>query len=450
MHRFLFTALVTFVYLPPVLFAAPPAPRPNIVFILADDLGYGDVGCYGQKLIQTPNIDHLAAEGRLFTQCYAGCTVCAPSRCSLMTGLHTGHAWIRGNLLVPLRPQDRTVAEVLHSAGYQTVAIGKWGLGEPGSTGIPNRKGFDEWFGYLNQLHAHNYYPSYLWKNEKRLMLEGNQDVRGVSVKRAQYSQDLFTREALAYLDRPPKEPFFLYLAYTIPHANNEAGEAHGMEVPNDAPYSDRPWTQPQKNRAAMITRLDTYVGKVLKKIKERGLEDKTLVFFTSDNGPSVEGGSDPAFFHSSGPFRGIKRDLYEGGIRMPMIARWPGHIQPGTTSDQVWAFWDFLPTAADLAGAPVPPGLDGISMVHALEGLPQTNHEFLYWEFHEQGFHQAVRMGDWKYVRYPRRHAELYDLKTDPGETKDVASEHSDVMTKIEQYLKRARTQSRNWPVRP
>jgi arylsulfatase A-like enzyme len=453
MVRWLLSTLVAFVALPNTGRAErPPESKtpPSIVFILADDLGYGDVGCYGQKLIQTPNIDKLANEGRRFSQCYAGCTVCAPSRCSLMTGKHTGHCWIRGNLTVPLRPQDRTVAEVLKTAGYQTAAIGKWGLGEAGSTGVPNRKGFDEWFGYLNQRHAHNYYPEYLWKNETRYPLAGNVEVKGISTQRAQYSHDLFTREALAFLDRPPKQPFFLYLAYTIPHSNDEAG-MNGMEVPSDAPYADRPWTQPHKNRAAMITRMDADIGKVMSKLKERGLGDQTIVFFTSDNGPSFEGGGDPDFFHSSGPFRGVKRDMYEGGIRMPMIVRWPGKIPPGSVSSQVWTFWDFLPTAAELAGVSTPTGIDGISMAPVILGnREQTSHEFLYWEFHERGFHQAVRMGDWKYVRYPRKPGpELYNLKTDEGETKNVAEEHRDVMAKIEAYLKGARTNSPNWPVR-
>jgi arylsulfatase A-like enzyme len=427
--------------------------RPNIVFILADDLGYGDAGCYGQQLIQTPNIDRLAAEGRRFTQFYAGCTVCAPSRCSLLTGLHTGHAWIRGNALVPLRPQDRTVAEVLKPAGYHNVIIGKWGLGEAGSTGIPNRKGFDEWFGYLNQKHAHNYYPEYLWKNETKYPLTGNVETDGVSTKRAQYSDDLFTREALEFLGRAHEQPFFLYLAYTIPHSNDEAGE-NGMEVPSDAPYSDKPWIQRHKNRAAMITRMDADIGKIMQKLKDGGLDEHTIVFFTSDNGPSFEGGGDPVFFHSSGPFRGFKRDMYEGGIRMPMIVRWPGQVEAGTVSDQVWAFWDFLPTAAELAGAKIPSGIDGVSMVPTIVGAKrvgrdQQQHEFLYWEFHEKGFHQAVRMGDWKYDRYPRRPAELYDLKKDPGEKENIAKQHPEVIVQIETYLQSARTNSPNWPVR-
>src|SRR6516162_1054573 len=342
------------------LFSADKPSRPNIILILADDLGYGDVGCYGQKRIQTPQIDRLAAEGMRFTQCYAGSTVCAPSRCALMTGLHSGHGTVRGNALVPLAPEDVTVAEVLKEANYATALIGKWGLGEPGSTGIPNRKGFDYFFGYLNQQHAHNYYPDYLWKNQEKVNLAGNVVKNNVATERAQYSHDLFTNQALGFLDSrkrlTPDKPFFLYLAYTIPHANNERGraEGNGMEVPSDAPYSGRPWPQAQKNHAAMITRLDADVGKLLERLKVLGLDEQTIIFFSSDNGPHKEGGADPKFFQSAGALRGHKRDLTEGGIRVPMIVRWPGKIKAGTVSDQVWAFWDFLPTAAELAGCKI------------------------------------------------------------------------------------------------
>jgi arylsulfatase A-like enzyme len=432
--------------------------QPNILFILADDLGYGDLGCYGQKQIQTPNIDRLAVEGMRFTQCYAGSTVCAPSRCALMTGLHTGHGTVRGNALVPLRPEDLTVAELLHQANYATTLIGKWGLGEPGSTGIPNRKGFDYFFGYLNQVHAHNYYPDFLWRNQEKVPLAGNVVKNNLATQRAQYSHDLFTKEALDFLDHrkrlTPDKPFFLYLAYTIPHANNERGraEGNGMEVPSDAPYSDKPWPQAQKNHAAMITRLDADVGKLLERLKVHGLDEQTIIFFTSDNGPHKEGGADPKFFQSSGPLRGHKRDLTEGGIRVPMIARWPGKIKAGTVSDQVWAFWDFLPTAAELAQTKVPPGVDGISIVPALLAKgEQKQHEFLYWEFHEGGSQQAVRMGNWKAIR-PKLGAplELYDLKTDIGETSNIAGQHPDLVAKIEAYLKTARTESKQWPLQP
>ncbi len=411
--------------------------RPNIVWIMADDLGYGDLGCYGQSRIKTPHIDRLAAAGMRFTQCYAGCTVCAPSRCALMTGRHTGHARVRSNSLVPLAPEDVTVAEVLKDAGYVTGIIGKWGLGEPGTTGLPNRQGFDEWFGYLNQHHAHNYYPDYLWRNEQRVELT-NVVQDNVATRRVEYSADLFTREALDFLDRHAQERFFLYLPFTLPHANNEAGK-QGMEVPSDAPYSAESWPQPQKNHAAMITYLDVQVGRVLEKLATLGLDERTIVFFTSDNGPHREGGADPEFFHSSGPLRGFKRALYEGGIRVPMIVRYPGKITQGSTSDQVWAFWDVLPTLAEMAGAEVPEGLDGISMVPALlgeraAGRAQVDHLYLYWEFPERGFAQAVRMGRWKAVRQsPAAPWEVFDLSTDPGETHDVAREQRELVTRVE-----------------
>jgi len=291
--------------------------KPNIIFILADDLGYGDLGCYGQTVIQTPALDRMAREGIRFTQCYAGSTVCAPSRCCLMTGLHTGHAHVRGNALVPLRPEDRTVAEVLKDAGYATALIGKWGLGEPESTGVPNRKGFDYFFGYLNQGRAHNYYPEFLWRNEEEFPLQGNVEVQPrVSSERVQYSHDLFVSEALQYVEEHQSEPFFLYLALTIPHANNEGGRAtgDGMEVPDYGAYKDKDWPNPQKGHAAMISRMDRDVGRLLDTLKALGIDEDTVVFFTSDNGPHKEGGADPEFFKSSGPLRGIKRDLYEGG----------------------------------------------------------------------------------------------------------------------------------------
>jgi arylsulfatase A-like enzyme len=426
---------------------------PNIVFILADDLGYGDLGCYGQQVIQTPNLDHMAAEGVRFTQCYAGSTVCAPSRCCLMTGLHTGHARVRGNALAPLRPEDRTVAEVLKGAGYTTALIGKWGLGEPGTTGMPNRKGFDEFFGYLNQGHAHNSYPTYLWRNEEKVPIEGNTEDPahpGVCVECKTFSNDLFTKEALSFIERKKNAPFFLYLAYTIPHANNErqAVQGDGMETPSYEPYADQPWPKPQKGQAALITRMDRDIGTLLRRLRELGLDDSTVVFFSSDNGTHKEGGADPRFFHSSGPLRGYKRDLYEGGIRVPMVVRWPGAVPAGLVSGQVWAFWDFLPTAADLAHVNPPKDLDGVSVVPALVGKQQEGHEFLYWEFHERGFARAVRLGKWKAVSPgPDRPLELYDLDADLGEAHDVASAHPEAVARVEAYLKRARTPSEHWP---
>lgn len=426
--------------------------RPNIIFILADDLGYGDLGVYGQEQIKTPNLDRMAREGMRFRSCYAGSTVCAPSRSSLMTGQHTGHTRIRGNARHPLKLEDVTVAEVLKQAGYRTALVGKWGLGEAGSTGTPNRQGFDEFFGYLNQRHAHNYYPSFLWRDDKRVPLRNvvpNEDAEGagVATSKLNYTSDLFTAEALSFLRRNKDQRFFLYLAYTIPHANNEA-KAQGMEVPSTRPYAGKKWPEPEKNKAAMITRLDRDVGRLLRELKGLGLDRKTIVFFSSDNGPHKEGGHNPNFFKSSGRLRGIKRDLYEGGIRVPMIVRWPGRIKPHV-SDQVWAFWDFLPTAAELAGARTPSGIDGISMAPALLGKPQRQHEFLYWEFHEQGFKQAMRMGEWKGVRL-RADAplELYNLKVDEEEKQDVAKQNPDVVEAIEARLRTARTESEHWPI--
>lgn len=431
---------------------------PNIVFILADDLGYGDLGCYGQTLIQTPRLDRMAAEGMRFTDCYAGTTVCAPSRCCLMTGLHTGHSRVRGNALVPLEPADVTVAEVLKQAGYSTGLVGKWGLGEAETTGIPTRQGFDYHFGYLNQCHAHNYYPDFLWRNEEKVRLSNEvtpvgrgaaKGFGGVATKRVAYSHDLFAAEALEFVERHKNEPFFLYLALTIPHANNEAGNK-GMEVPDYGPYADKDWPEPQKGHAAMITRMDRDIGRLLDRLTELGLDEKTIVFFASDNGPHKEGGNDPTFAQSSGPLRGIKRSLTEGGIRVPMIARWPGKIAPGKTSDLPWAFWDVLPTFAELAGAKPPAGIDGISVVPTLLGQgTQKHHEFLYWEFHEGGSQQAVRMGSWKAIRPCSGKLRLYDLRTDLSEMHDVAAEHPEIVAKIESYLAAARTESTEWPMK-
>ncbi len=456
-------AIVAAVLIPGATHAEPASHpsglrKPSIIFILADDLGYGDLGCYGQTQIKTPNIDKLAQEGMRFTSWYAGCTVCAPSRATLMTGKHTGHARIRGNGTIPLQPEDLTVAELLKSAGYVTAAIGKWGLGEEGSSGVPGKKGFDEWVGYLNQVHAHDYYPDYLSRSgeghDKRQPIIDNS-----GGKKGKYSNDLFTEAAVRFMriSKPDQfnhyRPFFLYLPYTIPHANNELGAktGNGMEVPNDAPYTDEPWPQVEKNKAAMITRLDKYVGVLMAKLKEYKEDDNTIIIFTSDNGPHKEGGVNPKFFNSSGSLRGIKRDLYEGGIREPMIVWWPGRIKAGSTSDLPCAFWDFLPTAAELAQTAPPTDIDGISLVPTLLGQAQTNqHEFLYWEFHEAGFTQAVRMGDWKAVRFGvDGPLELYNLKNDTGEKHDVAGKNPKVVAQIEEYLKTARTPDENWPTK-
>ena len=429
---------------------------PNIIFILADDLGYGDLGCYGQETIQTPNLDRMAAEGMIFTDHYAGSTVCAPSRCCLMTGLHTGHAYVRANGRLPLRPSDVTVAEALQRAGYTTGIVGKWGLGEPDTTGIPNRQGFDHWFGYLNQRHAHNYYPDYLWRNEEKVELSN--EVRpvnppgGVATKRVQYSHDLFTADALEFVAQNKDGPFFLYLAYTIPHANNEA-KNEGMEVPSYGRYAQEDWPDPQKGHAAMITRMDGDIGRLFARLKSLGLDEKTLVLFSSDNGPHREGGADPQFFGSSGPLRGHKRDLYEGGIRVPLIARWPGRIAAGSGTNHVSAFWDFLPTCCDLVGVVPPADIDGLSMLPTLLGKPerQRQHRYLYWEFHEQGKKQAVRMGNWKAVRlnvakHPNGPIELYDLDRDLGEEVNIADEHPEMVGKMAALMATARTPSERW----
>lgn len=424
---------------------------PNIVFILADDLGYGDLGCYGQKQIRTPRIDRLATEGVRFTSCYSGSTVCAPSRCALMTGKHTGHCRIRSNDRVPLLPEDVTVAEVLHDAGYATGMIGKWGLGEPDTSGLPTRQGFDHWFGYLNQKHAHNYYPDHLWRGEERVPLE-NVVAGGVATKRVAYSADLFAAEALTFLEQHQEDRFFLYLPFTLPHANNEAGK-QGMEVPSDAPYASKSWPQAQKNHAAMITYLDTQVGQILDKLSELGIADNTLVFFTSDNGPHREGGADPQFFGSSGPLRGIKRAMYEGGIRVPMIVRYPGRIAAGRVDDTPWAFWDVLPTLAALVGAELPRGIDGISMLPTIlnsgTNPSQAAHPPFYWEFHERGLSQAVRFENWKAVRNKQgAPLEIYDLSADLGEQQNVAAKHPEVIARAEKILAQSRTKSDYLPI--
>lgn len=410
---------------------------PNIILFLADDLGYGDLGCYGQKYIKTPHLDQMAAEGMRFTDFYSGSTVCAPSRCTLMTGYHTGHSRVRGNSIVPLLPEDVTVAELLKAAGYATGIFGKWGLGEPGTTGVPNKKGFDEWFGYLNQVHAHDYYPDYLWRNKEIVQIPPDT-----------YSHDLFTQEAIDFIKRKQNEPFFLYVPYTIPHANNELGD-EGMQVPSDAPYSHESWPQQQKNYAAMITRLDEHIGQILALLAELGLEEDTIVLFSSDNGPHEEGGATAEFFDSNGPLHGIKRDLYDGGVRVPMIARWLGKIKPGLVNHQPFALWDFLPTATEIAGIKAPEDIDGISMLPAMLGKPSENHEILYWEFHERGFEQAIRMGRWKAVRHGlNQPIELYDLETDISEQCNVAVKYPEVVQRIKEILKTVRIDSKEFPI--
>jgi len=417
---------------------------------MADDLGVYDLGCYGQKLIGTPNIDRLAAEGMRFTDCYAGATVCAPSRSVLMTGQHTGHTTVRSNeslrtgRRVSLGAGDVTVAEVLKgpewrdafddTRGYATAIFGKWGLGEPGTPGLPNDHGFSEWFGFLNQQHAHGHFPEYLWRNKTKETLKGN-----LGGRHREYASDLFAREALYFIERHMYEPFFLYFTPTVPHAR--------FEVPSLGPYANESWPEEAKNYAAMVTRMDAYVGRIMAKLKETGLDENTVVFFTSDNG-GVFGFK---LFETNGPLRAKKGSIYEGGIRAPMIVRWPGNIKAGAVSSYPWSFCDVLPTLADLAGARgLPKNIDGISVAPALMGKPRDPERPLYWESYENGgFHQAVRMGRWKGVRHGlTRPLELYDLQTDISEAKDVAVAHKDVVTKIEEYLRNCRTDSTEYPI--
>ena len=446
-----------------VWFEAPPhaqPSKPNILLIQADDLGYGDLSVYGQAMFQTPNVDRLARGGLRFISYYAGSTVCAPSRAALMTGLHTGHTSIRGNVAgMSLTPQDRTVAMVLKDAGYRTALIGKWGLGESESPGRPDRKGFEHYFGYLSQTHAHRQFTDHLYRDGQR-----------VEVNQTEYSNDLFTRDAISFIEQSDNRPFFLYLNYTVPHAElrvpddsmapfrgrfpekafvNAAADAKSTG-PDEPSLGYRSQPTPHAAFAGMISRMDRDVGRIMELLRTRGLDQRTLVLFTSDNGPHQEGGADPEFFKSSGGLHGIKRDLYEGGIRVPMIASWPGTIAAGTSTMYAAAHWDLLPTFAELAGAKPLSGLDGQSIVPVLQGKPLPPHDFLYWEFHERGFQQAVRMGKWKAVRLAKdKPLELYDLAADPTEFTNVADKQPDVVAKIENYLKTARTDSANWPIK-
>lgn len=431
---------------------------PNIIFVLADDLGYGDLGSFGQEQIRTPNLDLLAAQGVRFTNFYAGSTVCAPSRNVLMTGQHTGHTYIRGNGKFNLRSKDLTVATVLKQAGYITALIGKWGLGHEGSNGVPTRQGFDYFFGYLDQHHAHNYYPSFLMRNEERVPLENVVPAggdygfgQGVATHKVSYSHDLLMEKALQFVDQNKDSPFFLYLALTIPHANNEAGDK-GMEVPEHGIYANEMWPEPQKGLAAMITRMDADLGRLLERLEEHRIEKDTIVFFTSDNGPHREGGNDPDFFDSNGPLRGIKRDLYEGGIRVPMIVSWPGRTSTGAVSEHVGSFADVMATAAEIAGVDSPPDTDSVSFLPAILGdrEKQEKHRYLYWEFYGRGSAQAVRADQWKAVRKPifTGDIELYNLSKDLGEEKNVADQHSEVVDEMKLMMEEAHTPSELWKV--
>ncbi len=428
--------------------------KPNIIFVMVDDLGYGDLGCYGQKRIKTPALDQMAREGMRFTDFYAGSTVCAPSRCVLMTGYHTGHCFIRGNGKDNLRPSDVTVAEVLKSAGYRTGLYGKWGLGHEGSSGLPTRQGFDHFYGYLDQHHAHNYYPQFLVRDETRVPLSNvvpkpGAFGQGVATEKKQYSHNLIMEEALKFVDRSKEGPFFLYLALTIPHANNEAGK-RGMEVPDFGQYAKLDWADPQKGHAAMISLMDRDMGRLFDRLKQHGIDKNTIVFFTSDNGPHREGGYNPEPNDSNGPLRGIKRDLTEGGIRVPLIVRWPDHVPAGTTSGHVGAFWDVMPTLANLAGAKdhLPEDIDGINFASALRSKgAQLRHNFLFWAFYERGGARALRQKDWKIVQQPyHTPPRLYNLKDDLGETTDLASKHPDMVKRLVALMDQSYTPTPRW----
>ena len=448
--------------------AAPQSLKPNMVFILADDLGYGELGCYGQKLIQTPHLDQMAAQGMRFTQLYAGTTVCAPSRSVLMTGLHMGHTRVRGNAAVDqwdsqmLMDADVTVAEVLQRAGYATGLVGKWGLGEADSEGAPGRQGFEYFYGVVNQYHAHNNFPNFVWRNGEKVSLPndliqvGKVPGTGYSQNRVAYAGDLFAGEAEAFIERNKTRPFFLFLSLIAPHSNNERTEVlgEGNEVPDQRPYEDRPWTDSQKNHAASVTRVDHTVGALLAQLERLGLDQRTLVIFTSDNGPSNEGGPqyDPAFFDANGPLSGIKRDLTEGGIRVPFIARWPGRIKPGTVSRQVAYFGDMMATFAELAGVKPPGKLDSISLVSTLLGRgQQPQHDFLYWEFYERGVSQAVLIeGRWKAIRMHKQSApiELFDLEHDLAEKTNVAAKHPSIVARAAEIMHTAHVPNSHWNI--
>ncbi len=449
--------------------AGKEKPLPNIVYILADDLGYGDLSCYGQKKFSTPNIDRLASQGMLFRQHYTGCTVSAPSRSCLMTGLHTGHTPIRGNKewkpegQWPLPAASVTIAEMLKDAGYATGAYGKWGLGYINTEGDPVSQGFDEFYGYNCQRLAHNYFPDHLWHNRERIELHEND-----SSRMGAYSPDLIHSEALKFIEANSNKPFFMFYPTTIPHAELVAKEEYmqkfrGKLEPekaykgvDDGPeFRQGPYGSQSESHAAfaaMVTRLDDYVGEIMQKLVELGIDNNTIVIFASDNGPHLEGGADPDYFDSNGPLRGYKRDNYEGGIRTAMIVRWPGKVRPGTVSDHISAFWDVLPTFADITGASAPEGIDGISFLPELLGKKQSKHEYLYWEFHEQGGKMAIRSGDWKAVKLNAGNPaestiELYDLSSDTGETNDLAASKPELVKKLEQMMNDAHVPSDIFP---
>ncbi len=439
--------------------------KPNIILFMADDLGYGEVGCYGQSKIRTPHIDQLAADGMKFTQFYSGSPVCAPSRCVLLTGKHSGHSYIRDNYAVQPEgqlaiPKDEiTVAELLKSEGYTTAVVGKWGLGAPGSTGDPLNQGFDMFYGYICQRHAHNYYPRYLWKNNKKVILEGND--RGLVGKH--YAADLMEEEALKFIKFNENRPFFLYYPTPVPHLALQVPDESVNEYIgkwDDPSYDGKngylPHDHPRAAYAAMVTRMDRTLGRMLDLLKELNLDKNTLVIFTSDNGATYLGGYYREFFQGNGNLRSHKGYLYEGGIRIPMIVRWPGKIKPGTVSEQIGAFQDILPTLLDVAGSTdmIPANLDGISLKPTLLNEPDKNlHDFLYFEFPAYGGQQAVRLADWKGIRTGLKKKDsdptiqLYNLKMDLGETNNVASENPDIVKQIKEIMKTSRNESEAFP---
>lgn len=423
-----------------------PVTRPNIVFIMADDLGYGDLGCYGQKLIRTPHIDQLAMEGIRFSQAYAGGAVCTPTRASLMTGKHNGHSPARDNIPhypTYLEEEDVTIAELLTDAGYRCGGVGKWSLGDSGTIGRATNQGFATWLGYLNQDDAHHYFPEFLDEDEGRMDLPGNRKSKKI------YSHHLMCDRALEFIRESKEGPFFLYAAFTLPHFSSSTEDPTRLTIPSDAPYSDENWPQAAKNYAAMVTLLDRDVGKIVKLIDDLGLKQQTLIIFTSDNGAW---GELPETFHSSGPLRGVKRDLYEGGIRVPFIARQPGTIPDHKTSDEIITLWDMLPTFAELAGGKVSQGIDGESVTDALLGGPVKHpHKYLYWDYGHcrTRYDQAVRIGDWKGIRLGQgTPIELYNLKNDPAEEQNVARLHPEMISQMEQAMQDAVTPSSRYPV--
>lgn len=429
--------------------AADTPSRPNVIFILSDDLAQGDVGCYGQKLIKTPNLDAMAREGTRFTQAYCGTTVCAPSRASLMIGKHTGHSPIRANREIQPEGQKSlpantyTVAKLFKDNGYATACMGKWGMGMFDTPGSPLKVGFDHFYGYNCQRHAHSYFPTYLYNDARRFDLAGND---GKTVGKT-YAQNLIADEVLSWVTAKRDRPFFLFYAITLPHGRHE--------IDDQGIYKNEKWTNQQKNYAAQITRLDSDVGRLLAKLKELKLDEKTLVIMSGDNGSSFAPTSEIGKLFDQtmgGKLRGFKRSLYEGGLRQACIARWPGVIPAGRVRDEPWAFWDFLPTCADLLGAKLPAEArtDGISLVEFLKGSPAPKREYFYWELHEGKSLQAIRFGDWKGVKNgPSAEVELYDLKTDPGEKTDLASRHPDLVARAIRLIKEAHDPHPDWPLR-